>query len=277
MKTKLGRFASQFERPEPLKFAWPVVLLPDLFSTPRHLEVLVGYLSTIGWEVYAPDLRPAAAGRRTRELANRTFSELLSLAHEALDALGREAIVLGHGMGGLLALKAAERRSVKAAVAFAPLVPGFRTPLLTGLRNRLSVWMGRPLSPPSGRVLFELVSELEPFQRERAIKSLVPDTARAALEVARAQVEFRADLRPAPRLIVAGDSDLLAPINYTARLADALGAVLVKLPGRGHWIIGGRAVEHAVGASQRFLVRTLGQDLLLLYPEQDQGDCDGAA
>jgi hypothetical protein len=38
--------------------------------------------------------------------------------------------------------------------------------------------------------------------------------------------------------------------------------------GRGHWLIGGRALERAVAEVQRFLVRNLGGDLLLLYPEE---------
>ena len=51
MDTVLGRFPTQAEVPEPLKFAWPIVVLPELFTTPRHLATMVGYFATIGWEV----------------------------------------------------------------------------------------------------------------------------------------------------------------------------------------------------------------------------------
>jgi len=39
------------------------------------------------------------------------------------------------------------------------------------------------------------------------------------------------------------------------------------MPNRGHWLIGGRVLERAVAEVQRFLVLSLGRDLLLLYPE----------
>ena len=56
METRLGRFPAQTELPDPLKFAWPILVLPELFTTARHLATLVGYFSTMGWEIFAPDL-----------------------------------------------------------------------------------------------------------------------------------------------------------------------------------------------------------------------------
>src|SRR5216683_772990 len=210
MDITLGRFHAQHERPEPLKFAWPIIVLPELFTTTRHLAVLIGYLATIGWEVYAPDVR--------------------------------------------------------AAVALAPLVPGFRTPLF--MRSRNLAGRRRPINPPRGRTLFQLIADAEPFQRENMIKALVPDSAQIALDVARGEIELAAHPHVAPRLIVAGDSDTFAPVERVATLASAIGAQMVTLRGRGHWIIGGRALERAVAELQRFLVRALGQELLLLYPDE---------
>ena len=43
---------------------------------------------------------------------------------------------------------------------------------------------------------------------------------------------------------------------------------LVAMRSRGHWLVGGRALERAINETQRFLVRALGRDLLLLYPEE---------
>jgi pimeloyl-ACP methyl ester carboxylesterase len=266
METTLGRFPAQVERPEPIKFAWPILLLPELFTTVRHLSIALGYFASIGWEVYAPDLRAAAGRAPTPALG---FADLLALAEEALEAIGREAVVVGHGMGGLLALKMAEHPRVKAAVAFAPLVPGFRTPLFGRVGIARALWFGRPLKPPTGRALFDLVADAEPFQRDQLIRALVPDAARAARDVARGAIEF-APAAPsiAPRLIVAGDSDRFAPLDRLKPFADSIGAQLATLAGRGHWIIGGRALERAIAQAHRFLVRALGQDLLLLYPEE---------
>ncbi|HVA80321.1 MAG TPA: alpha/beta hydrolase [Candidatus Binataceae bacterium] len=272
MEESLGRFVCAVERPEPLKFAYPIVLLPDLFTSARHLGVLLGYFATIGWEVYAPDLRAAIGAGDTPPLAEFSFANLLGLAGEALDAIGRGAIVVGHGAGGLAALKLAERPGVKAAAAFAPLAPGYRSALISGLSARLSAWRRGTIDPPRGRTLFEFVADADPFQRAAIIRALVPESAQLAMGIARGEVALAA--AAAPRLIVAGDSDIFAPIARIADLAHSLGAVLARLQGRGHWLIGGRALERSIGQTQRFLVRTLGQELLLLYPEEWKNEPD---
>ncbi|HYL60922.1 MAG TPA: alpha/beta fold hydrolase [Candidatus Acidoferrales bacterium] len=269
---ELGRFRAQHEQPEPVKFAWPIVVFPEFFCTPRHLAVLLGYLTTIGWEVYAPDLRAHVAGGGA-SLANFGFNDLIRLAAEALDAIGRDVVMLGHGVGGLAALKLGEHRRVKAAVAYAPLLPGARTPLTAGVANRIAALVRRPLAPPRGRTLFELIADSDAFTRDAIIKAMVPGSRALLDDVVRGEIEFRNPA--APRLIVAGDSDIFAPYDLSEKFAASIGASIAKLSGRGHWLVGGRALERAIGETQRFLVRALGQDLLLLYPEEWKNEGGG--
>jgi pimeloyl-ACP methyl ester carboxylesterase len=265
---QLGRIPAQTELPEPVKFAWPIMLLPDLFCTPRHLALVLGYLASIGWEVFAPNLRAAFGQSSKPPLEKLRFNDLAALAGEALDGIGRDAVVLGHGVGGLVALKLSEHRRVKAAVAYAPLVPGFRTPLVGGIANRLAMMLGGPIKPPSGRILFELIADSDPFTREGLIKAMVPDSGALATDVITGAIEFAAADKASPRLVVAGDSDIFAPLPLTTKFAESVGAKMATIAGRGHWLIGGRALERAINETQRFLVRALGQDLLLLYPEE---------
>jgi pimeloyl-ACP methyl ester carboxylesterase len=279
METRLGRIPAECERPEPLKFAWPLILLPELFTTARHLAVARGYFASIGWEVYAPDLRAVATASctDTRESDSSSsaggFDGLVALLAEALAALGRDAIVIGHGLGGLLALGAVEQLRVRAVVALAPMLPGFRSPLVTGAANLPARLFGRALKPPRGAVLFDLLADAEPFQREALTRALVADDASAALEVVRGGIkvggiDLASNARGVPRLIVAGDSDPFAPLDQTNEFAARVGAAVRVVRGRGHWLIGGRALERTVAEVQRFLVRSLGGDLLLLYPEE---------
>jgi pimeloyl-ACP methyl ester carboxylesterase len=266
--TTLGRFPAQAEVPEPLKFAWPIVVLPELFTTPRHLATMVGYFATIGWEVYAPDLHAVIGQGDSPPLEKVDFAKLTDLAGEAIAALGREAIVVGHGIGGLIALKLAERTGIKASVAIAPLAPGFRTPLFMPKWNFFSSWQQRPLNPPSRRMLFEFVADADVHSREQIIKALIPDTTAAALEVVNGNLDFATADKTAPRMIVAGESDIFAPYEKLESFAHRINAPIVKIASRGHWLIGGRGLERVINEIQRFLVRSLGRDLLLLYPEE---------
>jgi pimeloyl-ACP methyl ester carboxylesterase len=274
MDTELGRFPTTCERPEPLKFAAPIFLLPELFTTPRHLAIVLGYLASIGWEVYVPDLRAAFGKGATPPLSQLHFSDLVALAGEAIDALGRDAVVLGHGVGGLVAMKLSAHPRVKASVAYAPLIPGFRTPLISGFANRIAIMRGREIKPPRGRILFELIADSDPFTRDGSIKTMLPDSGRVAADVTNGTINFAGSEKSAPRLIVAGEQDIFAPFERTTEFAKSIGAKLAKINGRGHWLIGGRALERAINETQRFLVRALGQDLLLLYPEEWKTDPD---
>lgn len=264
----LGRIPCRCERPEPQKFAWPIVLLPELFTTLDHLAVMLGYLATIGWEVYAPNLRAAAATGSTPALGKMSFSDLLMLAGEVVDALDRPAIVIGHGLGGLLALKLAESRPLKAAGALAPLLPGVPNRLVSGLSKLPALWLGRPLKPPAGRTLFEFLFDVEPFQRAAMVKALVADCAQAARDVVSGKVSFTPANHLPPRFVIAGEVDTFAPASQVTAWAESIGAAAILAKGRGHWLIGGRGLERTVGEAHRFLVRALGQDLLLLFPEE---------
>jgi pimeloyl-ACP methyl ester carboxylesterase len=265
---ELSRIPAQRELPEPVKFAWPIMLLPELFATPRHLALVLGYLASIGWEVFVPDLRAAYGKGPTPALEKLRFNDLAALAGEALEGIGRDAIIFGHGVGGLIALKLSAHPRVKAVVAYAPLVPGFRTPMVGGFGNRIAMMLGRPIKPPRGRVLFELIADSDPFTRDGLINAMVLDSGALATDVMTGAIEFAASDKAAPRLVVAGDSDILAPLPETTKFAESIGAKLATIRGRGHWLIGGRALERAINETQRFLVRALGQDLLLLYPEE---------
>jgi len=272
MDLVLGGLHAQLERPQTRKFAWPIVVLPELFTTSRHLTMMAGHLVSLGWEVYLLDVHPPKTrASAKKDPAASAFYALAADIRKALDAIGSEIIAAGHGLGGLLALKTAEARPVRAAVALAPLIPGFRSPLFVHSR-RWASWRSESTGLPSRRKMLELVSEAEPFQRESIIKALMPADTSAAKEVARGAVEFAAN--PTPRLIVAGEADTFAPWQEAQQLASKIGARFVSLPGRGHWIIAGRTLERTVAQMQRFLVRALGEELLLLYTEPDGHDPD---
>jgi len=269
MDLALGRFHAQLERPPRCKFAWPIVVLPELFSNSRHLTIMAGHLVSLGWEVYLLDIHLQTTRVYQKDNRQSAFDALVAECRIALDAVSSEIIVAGHGLGGLLALKIAEIRPVRAAVALAPLIPGFRTPLLAN-RRRWPFSRSASGSLPSRRRLLELVSEADAFQRESLVEALTTVDAAPAREVADGAVEVT--IHPTPRLIIAGETDTFAPAPDAQRLATKIGARFISLPRRGHWIIAGRALEQTIGQMQRFLVRALGEELLLFYGEPDADD-----
>ncbi|MGA2411491.1 MAG: alpha/beta fold hydrolase [Candidatus Binataceae bacterium] len=266
METTVGRFHLQYEQPQTAKFAAPLLILPDLFNTRRHMAVMIGYFASIGWEVYALSLDELASSAAMSP-DQLDWPAALALVQELVAALGRGTIVLGHGAGGLLALALAGRLGIESAVALAPLVPGDRSPML----KRASGWLGlsrpRLLYPPRGRTLFELFADAEPFHRDTLIRDLVPASAQLARDIASGKPSLDAAGR-APRLIITGGADPFASAGSVRAMAERIASRIIVVPGRGHWLAGGRTLERVIAEVQRFLVLTLGRDLLLLYPDE---------
>jgi len=69
MDVLLGRLRAQLERPQTRKFAWPVVILPELFATSRHLTMMAGHLVSLGWEVYLLDVHTISTPPSARNAA----------------------------------------------------------------------------------------------------------------------------------------------------------------------------------------------------------------
>jgi pimeloyl-ACP methyl ester carboxylesterase len=270
MDVALGHLHAQLERPQTRKFAWSIVILPELFATVSHLTIIAGHLVDLGWEVYLLDVQPALSPPSDKNAVGANmFCTLVQKIETALRAIGSQTIVIGHGLGGLVALKIAETPLVRAAVALAPLIPGIPSPLFCR-SHRWGFWPSAAPGLPRGRKLLELISEVEPFRRQSLIKALVPVDTTAAMEVARGAVDFAA--LETPRLIIAGEADDFAPWQNAARFAAQINARFISLPGRGHWLVAGRALEGSINHVQRFLVKALGEELLLLYPEANGDD-----
>ena len=109
--------------------------LPERRSRRRPLYLLHGelggswvwerylqYFAQRGWEGHALNLR-AHFWSETADFETLDLYSYLDDAIAGLDALGRSAVVIGHGLGGLLALKLAERREVAGLILLSPGLP----------------------------------------------------------------------------------------------------------------------------------------------------------
>src|ERR1044071_7873014 len=86
-------------------------------------ERFLGYFAGRGWEGHALNLRNHHWSQ-TADAAELSFESFVDDVGAAMDRLGPTVVAVGHGMGGLLALKAAERHPVSALVLIASELPG---------------------------------------------------------------------------------------------------------------------------------------------------------
>lgn len=85
-------------------------------------ERYLGYFAGRGWEAHALNLR-AHFWSSTADIATLSFDSYVEDVRAGLDRLGPNPVLIGHGLGALLAMKAAESSTVGGLVMLAPPLP----------------------------------------------------------------------------------------------------------------------------------------------------------
>jgi pimeloyl-ACP methyl ester carboxylesterase len=233
-----------------------VLMIHGWASSWRMWERPMHHLALAGFRAWALDL-PGCGESDTLHLSNGwyTISNLTSVVEAFVERTGiGQAAVVGHSMGGAIALElAASRRrpdATRALVLIAPVVSG-------RLGLSLHVFLGSPF----GRKLLELSQRHSALARLggrskfaapwlmrtlpvraaliRDAQDLARTTPQAALGTLQAVIDFDftdrlAEIR-VPTLVVVGTRDVtLPPSEGMLAAAGIPGARLVKLPGVAH-------------------------------------------
>jgi pimeloyl-ACP methyl ester carboxylesterase len=226
---------------ERTKFTAPLVLVHGLWDDPKSWRRFMGFLSHRGWRCFAVGW-PRAEQRAT------VASRRESLA-QALSQLEGLPILVGHDLGGVLALQLADR--ARAVVTIAPLTSASREAL-----SGSGTWMQRLRG--SDRTAGRGLAAHYPAGQHIEAAALIDEVAGESIPPPATG--------PAPRLVLAGDADSLAPPDSVRCLADAAGAEIEIVPG-GHALHLEDGWETAATTAHRWLIQSLGEELLALYEE----------
>ena len=192
-------------------------------------ERYLGYFAGRGWEGHALNLRNHHWSQ-TADPATLSFESYVDDVAAAIERLGPGVVALGHGMGALLVLKAAERRSVGGVVLVAPEMP-------LGLRPASPGHEIREIPEVFGRDLLGWATLPERLQRDQPdltiadilrIQHLMGQkphesgfARRTMLRGVRVHREAFAEL---PRMVIGAGLDRAVGLEAAEGLADWLGA-----------------------------------------------------
>ncbi|CAN5715404.1 hypothetical protein BH24CHL5_BH24CHL5_10490 [soil metagenome] len=217
----------------------------------------LGYFAPRGWEGHALNLR----GHYWSETAD--FDELDFSSYEAdviaaAELMPRPPIVVGHGLGGLLALRLAQEKAVSAIVLLSPALPA-------ELLEPPPAHMVRLLPHQYRRELIGWDGSVEALQRQNSDLSLA-DVARVqhlmGAESGRARrdmlegVSVSLDQLPdVPRLVIGAGLDHHFAEGDSARLAEWLGADYLPFGAHSHYglVIGEESYEQVAEAIRMFI------------------------
>ncbi|MEA2625077.1 MAG: hypothetical protein QOD06_1122 [Candidatus Binatota bacterium] len=255
LEVRIGDFHGESHPPENARYNARLVLVHGLWTGAWLWRHFASFLAHRGWEVVAPDLRGRPQSRGAR-IARVTVSDYFADLTEILSADQSPAVVIGHGVGGLLALEAAASLPVRAAVALAPPLPGTVTEEFRRALRRGGGVFRRPLPPPD---------TLTPDAAIDAAQ-LQPDSPRVARALLAGELSPRRPLVPAA--IVAGVRDPWVDAGALEEWAARLGAAFLSRDAA-HYGLAARGFERQVDAIHRWIVSVLGSDLLKLTGTED--------
>jgi pimeloyl-ACP methyl ester carboxylesterase len=224
-----------------------MVLLHGLWSTAALWRPFMGYLAHRGWHCVALQLRDATS-----------LPTLAADVRAAIATLAAPPVVIGHDLGGLLAL---QLTAASAVVTLAPLLlPPFAAHPPSNLAQAGTVLdrcLARPRRAPGGRWRAAYPARAHP---RRESPALIAD-------LRRTRIELPANDAPLPRLVVTGEGDPVTDVSTARTLVERLGAELTVEATASHALPIDPGWEHRVSDIHRWLVRTLGRPLLALYDE----------
>ena len=225
-------------------------------------ERFLGYFAGRGWEGHAINLRNHHWSQ-TADPTTLSFDTYVEDVVAALDRLGPTTVAIGHGMGSLLALKAAERVAISGLVLVAPQMPrDLRPPARPYEVREVPEVYGRSLigweTLPERLLRDERDLTLPDVLRIQHLLGQKPHESGAARRQVIAGVPVdRRVVSDIPRMVVAGGLDRYTPLDDAERLAEWLDAEFEPFGAHSHYgLIHGESSYQQVAEALRSFLET---------------------
>jgi pimeloyl-ACP methyl ester carboxylesterase len=223
-------------------------------------ERYLGYFAGRGWEGHALNLRNHhwSSTADPAELSFETYTEDVVAA---MDRLGPNTVAIGHGLGGLLVLKAAERLPIAALILISPEPPrDLREPVRPHELREIPDAYGRSL------VGWETLPErLQRDDRDLTIEDVLRiqhlmgqkphESGQARRQMlAGVPVDPRA-VMDVPRLVIGGGLDRTVPVDDSERVAEWMDAQFEPFGAHSHYglVLGEQSFQQVAERIRGFL------------------------
>ena len=216
----------------------PVLLVHGMQGGSWYLRSWLYAAAQAGWDAWALNLRGHHGSRPVHDLGRVSVLDYVEDVHDCLRTM-REAVVIGHSMGGLVAQKVAEGGRVRAAVFVTSAAPkGIRVvtwPVLWRMpRYVASIMASRPfaIGPEDAAAL--LGNRLTPELQAWAYPHLVPESGRAAREMALGRIAIDPAGIRCPTLVLGTEHDRITPASVQRKIAARYGSKYLEAAGHAH-------------------------------------------
>ena len=223
-------------------------------------ERYLGYFAARGWEGHALNLRNHFWSQ-TADPATLSFDTYTEDVVATLERFGSGVVVVGHGMGGLLALKAAERMPISGLVLLSSEMPReLRVPARPHELRKIPDVYGKAMigweTLPERLLRDERDLTLPDVLRIHHLLGQKPHEAGAARRQMLAGVKIdRRGVQEIPCLVVGAGLDRTVPMAESERLAEWLDAAYEPFAAHSHYglVAGETSFQQVADAIRSFL------------------------
>lgn len=225
-------------------------------------ERFLGYFAGRGWEGHALNLRNHHWSK-TADPTELSFDSYTEDVVAALERLGPSTVAVGHGMGGLLVLKAAERMAISGLVLLSSELP-------RDLRPAARSHQLREIPDVYGKSVVGWATLPEKLQRDHRdlsiddvirIQHLLGQKPHESGAARRQMIQGvsvdRSPLADVPKLVIGAGLDLTVPEESSERLAEWLGAEYEPFGAHSHYgLVLGETSHQQVAEAIRIFLET---------------------
>jgi pimeloyl-ACP methyl ester carboxylesterase len=234
----------------------PILLIHGAFARAAHWGPWADHFRRAGYQALAPSL-PGRDPHDEAQLAALDLPGALATLGEIVSGLAAPPVLIGHGLGGLIAQHLAASTECAGLVLVASW-PGFSmlprprailnsVPMLSGVTG------GRSVSPDPEAVRALALTGLSVAERDEIAAEMVPESGRLLRSVLPLFGPAPVERCRAPVMVVSGGADRIVSDAASRRLAAFHGATHLAIPGQGHWLIAGSLSPRVAGVVGEWL------------------------
>lgn len=269
MEKWIGGLLADVSPPEGRKFKSPLILVHGLWSGSWCWRSWATQFCNLGWECWAVNLRGRYGDRAHQILERLSFQTCVEDLEQVVDAASFPPVILGHCLGGLMALKAVEKKKLSALIFLSPIpsreidIIHPRSLRLLRLKYLPLIFLRRPFRPEEKDLRKSWLASVPRSQHSDILKQMVPESGHLIRELFKRRVEVNPDRIHCPILVVCGSEDRVMPIASMREMAARLGGEFKDYPDHGHWMMEEEGGEGIVREIHRWVIQSLGEEILL--------------